>query len=743
MSLTRRARLHAVLTSAGAAALVAGALIAPPASANDDQTTPTPAQSFQSVPRRPSVATPPTDQFIVKFKDPARSGSALRAQSVSRAAGKLGATARDVRATATGARVVRTSKELGDGDADKLLASLRADPAVAYAEPDVKLQAKAANPNDPAFLDQWNLSAETGGIKATRAWDVTRGAGQVVAVVDTGITSHVDLDANVLDGYDMIADQATSGDNDGRDADATDPGDRSADNQCGDEVPGDPFSSWHGTHVAGIIAAVTNNGVGMAGAAPGAKILPVRVLGPCGGQTSDTADAILWASGAPVPGTPLNLHPARVINLSLGATEPCSQTLQDAIATATARGSVVVAAAGNEMAQASNSTPANCQNVISVAASGRSGALAPYSNFGPGVDITAPGGDMTPTTDEDPGSGFPNGILSTENDGETTATEGPGTNYYWSEGTSFAAPHVSAAAALLVAQMGPTATPAAVEARLKRTARPITGGCPQGCGAGRLDAANAVLHFSAVLAAGDFTGDGKADVLARENSGFLWLYPGNGSGGWLARRQVGAGWNSFTSLVAPGDFNGDRRADILARDGAGALWLYPGDGRGGWLPRVKVGSGWNGFTALVGPGDINGDGKADVLARDTTGALWLYPGNGRGGWLARTKAGSGWNAMTAVVGPGDLTGDRKADLLARDASGVLWRYPGNGRGGFGTKIQVGTGWNSITTITGRGDYSGDAKTDILAVDTNGTLRLYRGNGVGGFPGWTGAGVGWW
>ncbi|MFE4543434.1 S8 family serine peptidase [Arthrobacter sp. NPDC056727] len=732
MSLKRRTRFSAAIMSAGIAGLVASALVVPSASAADGD------PHLPSIPRRPSVSTPPTDQFIVKFKDPARSGSALRAQSFGRAAAKLGATAKDVRATASGARVVRTSKELGEGDADKLLASLRADPAVAYAEPDVKLQAKFADPNDQFFPWQWNLSAETGGIKATRAWDVTQGAGQVVAVIDTGKTSHVDLNANWLPGYDMITDAGDARDGDGRDPDATDEGDWSAAGQCA-SGSAEMSSSWHGTHVAGIIAAAANNGEGIAGIAPKAKILPVRVLGPCGGQLSDIADAIVWASGGAVDGVPANPNPARVINLSLGGTEACSQTFQSAIDTATARGSVVVAAAGNEMAQASTSSPANCRNVIAVAASGRTGALAPYSNFGPAVDITAPGGDMTPTDVNQADSGVPNGILSTLNDGaQTFGTEA----YFFAEGTSAAAPHVSATAALLMAQMGPTATPAAVEARLKRTARPMTGGCPQGCGAGRLDAASAVLHFTTVLAAGDFTGDGKADVLARENSGFMWLYPGNGRGGWLARKQVGSGWNGFTSLVAPGDFNGDRRADVLARDASGGLWLYPGNGAGGWLARTKVGSGWNGFTVIAGAGDINGDGRADVLARDTTGALWLYPGNGRGGWLARTKVGSGWNPMTAILSPGDITGDRKADLLARDAAGVLYRYPGNGRGGFGAKVPVGSGWNSMGTITGRGDYSGDAKTDVLAVDTNGALWLYPGNGVGGFSGRTGAGSGW-
>ena len=731
MSLKRPTLCSAAIMSAGIAGLVASALVVPFASAADGD------PHLPSIPRRPSVSTPPTDQFIVKFKDPARSGSALRVESFGRAAAKLGTTAEEIRATASGARVVRTSKELGGGDADKLLASLRADPAVEYAEPDVKLQAKYADPSDQFFPWQWNLSAATGGIKATRAWDVTQGAGQVVAVIDTGKTDHVDLNANMLGGYDMISDSSDARDGDGRDPDATDEGDWSTAGQCASGSVA-LASSWHGTHVAGIIAAVANNGgEGIAGIAPKAKILPVRVLGPCGGQLSDIADAIVWASGGAVSGVPANPTPARVINLSLGGTEACSATFQNAINTATARGSLVVAAAGNETAQASTSSPANCRNVVAVAASGRTGALAPYSNFGSAVDITAPGGDMRPTNLNEPDSGVPNGILSTLNDGPTTAgTEA----YFFAEGTSGAAPHVSAAAALLMAQMGPTATPAAVEARLKRTARPMS--CPQGCGAGRLDAALAVLHMTAVLAAGDFTGDGKADILARENSGFLWLYPGNGAGGWLARRQVGSGWNGFTSLVAPGDFNGDRRADVLARDASGAMWLYPGSGTGGWLARKQVGSGWNAFSAIVGAGDFSLDGKADVLARDTTGALWLYPGNGRGGWLARTKVGSGWNGMTAILGPGDITGDRKADVLARDTAGVLVRYPNNGRGGFGAKVAVGSGWNSMTTITGRGDYSGDGRTDILSVDTSGALWLYRGNGLGGFSGRSLAGNGW-
>ena len=733
MSQTRRTYLSSFLTSAGVAALVAGALIAPPASAADDPAVP------PAVPRRASSSAPvTTDQFIVKFKDPAARVAADRAKAFGRAAAKLGATAKDVRATSSGARVLRTDKKLGADDAAKLLASLRADPAVAYAEPDAVLHAMAADPNDQYFEFQWNLSEQPGGMRVTRAWDVTRGSGEVVAVVDTGITSHVDLNANVLPGYDMIADSDNSRDGDGRDSDPRDEGDWTDIGQC---APGTPqmSSSWHGTHVAGIIAAVAGNSEGIAGIAPQAKILPVRVLGPCGGLTSDIADAVVWASGGHVAGVPDNANPARVINLSLGGAEACPQAFQEAINTATGRGTAIVTAAGNETKQAASSNPGNCQNVINVAASGPSGALAPYSNFGSAVDVTAPGGDMSPLPGGTADSGVAGGILSTLNDGPTTA--GPEA-YYFAEGTSAAAPHVSAAAALLMAQMGPGATPAAVEARLKRTARPVPGGCPAGCGAGLADAAAAVLHITMVVAAGDLSGDGKADVLARDNGGVLWLYQGNGRGGWLGRVMAGTGWNGMTSIVGSGDMNGDGRNDVLARDTAGVLWLYPGNGRGGWLARVKAGSGWNAMTAVVGPGDMNGDGKNDVLARDTAGVLWLYPGNGRAGWLPRVKAGSGWNAMTAVVGPGDMNGDRKADVLARDTAGVLWLYPGNGRGGWLARVKAGTGWNTMTTITGRGDFNGDARNDVLAVDAAGALWLYKGSGAGAWLGRVQAGSGW-
>ena len=207
--------------------------------------------------------------------------------------------------------------------------------------------------------------------------------------------------------------------------------------------------------------------------------------------------------------------------------------------------------------------------------------------------------------------------------------------------------------------------------------------------------------FNALETPGDFDGDGTQDVLARErSSGDLWLYRGNGKGGWLPRVRVGTGWNTFNGLIGPGDFDGDQRVDVLAREATtGSLWLYRGNGTGGWLPRVRVGTGWNSFNSLIGPGDLDGDGATDVLARErSTGSLWLYRGSGSGGWLPRVRVGTGWNLMTALVGPGDLNGDRTADVLARDASGGLWLYPRSGSGTWLPRVRVGAGWNALNAV---------------------------------------------
>ncbi len=207
--------------------------------------------------------------------------------------------------------------------------------------------------------------------------------------------------------------------------------------------------------------------------------------------------------------------------------------------------------------------------------------------------------------------------------------------------------------------------------------------------------------FNALETPGDLNGDGPQDVIARERStGYLWLYPGNGKGGWLPRVRIGTGWNGLDRIIGVGDFNGDQRVDLLARGASsGDLYLYAGTGTGTLRAGVKVGTGWQGFDVLVGAGDLNGDGNADLVARyRSTGELWLYPGNGKGGWLTRTRIGVGWGVMTAILSPGDLNGDRVPDIAARDSQGRLWLYPRTASGGWLPRTQIGSGWNFINAI---------------------------------------------
>jgi hypothetical protein len=241
------------------------------------------------------------------------------------------------------------------------------------------------------------------------------------------------------------------------------------------------------------------------------------------------------------------------------------------------------------------------------------------------------------------------------------------------------------------------------------------------------------LPFEEAMQKTDFNGDGNADLLARNNNnGYLYLYPGNGASGFLPRITIGSGWNGMTAILAPGDFNGDGNADILARDTLGRMWLYRGTGDVHFLPRVQVGYGWNGMTALITPEDFNGDGNVDLLARATTGVLYLYPGNGTGYWLPRVQVGTGWNGMTSIFGPGDFSGDGAVDVLARATTGVLYLYPGNGTGGWLPRVQVGTGWNSLNPLVGPGDFSGDRNVDVIGRNAYGQLLLYRGNGSSGW-----------
>lgn len=202
-----------------------------------------------------------------------------------------------------------------------------------------------------------------------------------------------------------------------------------------------------------------------------------------------------------------------------------------------------------------------------------------------------------------------------------------------------------------------------------------------------------------VFTAGTWDGDSVSDVMTQRADGTLWLYPGTGGGGLSSPRQIGSGWQVHDTVFATGDFNGDGWSDLLARRASdGALFLYAGNGQGGFLSSRQVGSGWGGFTALLSPGDFDGDGHPDVLARGRDGSLWLYPGDGAGGWGSPRVVGSGWSGFTSISSPGDFDGDGFPDVLATTADGTMWLYPGNGSGGWKNPVRIGSGWNSMSTV---------------------------------------------
>ena len=364
---------------------------------------------------------------------------------------------------------------------------------VALAEPDAILQTLVV-PNDTRWAEQWDLldpSSGQFGASLPGAWNVTTGSGGVtVGVIDTGYRPHADLVGRFVAGYDFIGDSLVANDGGGRDADASDPGDwiTSAENASGYfKGCGTRNSSWHGTHVSGTIGASSNNAFGVAGINWVSHVQPLRVLGKCGGYTSDIADAIRWAAGLPVAGVPANATPDDVVNLSLGGDGACGSTFQSAIDAAVAAGTVVVVAAGNNNANASGFSPGNCNDVITVAATGHTGSRAYYSNYGASVEIAAPGGDAL----------LGKTILSTLNSGTTTPVASPqGDTYASYQGTSMATPHVVGVVSLMLS-VNPSLTPAQVASMLQATVTPFPAGSActgSTCGAGIVNAAAAVAQ---------------------------------------------------------------------------------------------------------------------------------------------------------------------------------------------------------------------------------------------------------
>lgn len=397
-----------------------------------------------------------------------------------------------VRTTAQKATVVTLSSKLTAEQAEKYMATLSSNPSVATVEPDllrrsnartrtaanskvaqVAQAAQASNqvvaPNDTLYPQQWNLHG-TKGLATPEAWKTTQGAGVTVAVIDSGIVKHPDLDANVLPGYDFITEPSIARDGNGRDSDPTDQGNWEEAGVCDADSEASE-SNWHGTHVAGSIAAIMNNKRGIVGVAPSTKILPVRALGMCGGYDSDIADAMVWAAGGTVEGVPANSNPAKIINLSLGGEGTCPATYSKAIAEVNKRGAILVVAAGNDGQDTSKVAPANCGGSIVVGATDQEGKRSDFSNYGKIVDVSAPGSN----------------IMSTVDLGTTVST---GAGYTEYDGTSMAAPQVAGVIALMKS-VDPSLNAERAKQILKQSSKPLT--CDvNACGSGIVNAASAL-----------------------------------------------------------------------------------------------------------------------------------------------------------------------------------------------------------------------------------------------------------
>lgn len=606
-STTRRATpspLRRGATAATAAVLMAAASLV---------ALPTPVQA-QAAP----AAAVPMARVIVQWRDDAATAAATpdargeRAQRLAARAGIPGLAAG--RALGERAQVLMVPGLTSE----QLVARLARDPSVATVEVDRRMKrAQAVAPvNDPRFdtwpiarggpvSGQWYLKAPSAttpaSINAVGGWSFTTGNPRVVvAVLDTGIRSdHPELlpvgqGGNVLPGRDFIAADdvnpdsngsvpaggtvfGTAGDGNGRDSDASDPGDFLTQAEIdanpsvfkvpGEECLEEPTSSWHGTQVAGLIAAATNNGRGMASVARNVQILPVRVLGKCGGYTSDIIAGLRWAAGLPVPGEPSNPTPAWVLNLSLGGgIGSCddSPSTKAAVADVTRAGAVVVVAAGNSEGQAVG-RPANCPGAIAVGGVRHTGTKVGFSDLGREIALMAPGGNRG--TDERGPYLYP--ILSATNAGQQRPIEGSEAytdSFNFAVGTSFSSPLVAGAAALILS-LRPDLRPEQVRQALTIGARsfpapdPSVASCraPDGitqfecncntalCGAGLLDVENAIRTAQAL---------GNGGITTRPIPGSVVTPPtqpptqppadGGGGGGalgmgWLAALAVAAG----------------------------------------------------------------------------------------------------------------------------------------------------------------------------------------------------------
>jgi serine protease len=493
---------------------------------------------------------PVTAHLIVKFKDGVSARSALPVRDrLALLAADRGRRLSHVRQMAMQAHVVALDRAVPLSEARAIAAALATHPDVEYAQPDRRLKPTFV-PNDQYINQETYLGNGPTAISAFAAWDITTGSPNiVVAVVDTGYRPHAGLAGRFIQGYDFISDPFAANDGNGRDPDASDPGDWVSQADLDGPLRGDDCefddSSWHGTAVSGVIGANGNDQIWTAGIDWSARILPVRALGKCGGLFSDILDGIAWAAGLPVPGVPPNTTPAQVINLSLGDANvsACERAEQSVFNAALAHGvtRAIVIAAGNAHDDVANHSPANCSGVISVGATTSIGNRTAYSNFGSTLTISAPGGQY-PKLD---------GIEVLTDSGKTVPvsdTVAP------QNGTSFSAPIVSGVVSLMLA-VAPNLTADQVRSLLVSTAKPfpLTSNCAGLCGAGLVNAQAAVQAAQATVIGPNYTdlwwfgqgfnGTGISIIQHNDTLFATWyLYDANGKGSWFVMPT--GSWNA-------------------------------------------------------------------------------------------------------------------------------------------------------------------------------------------------------
>ncbi|MEU9855322.1 FG-GAP-like repeat-containing protein [Streptomyces sp. NPDC047974] len=226
----------------------------------------------------------------------------------------------------------------------------------------------------------------------------------------------------------------------------------------------------------------------------------------------------------------------------------------------------------------------------------------------------------------------------------------------------------------------------------------------------------------------DFDRNADPDFFGRDASGVLWadstVMTNKGELN-APTRRIGGGWQAYDRIESAGG------QTLVARDRTGMLWYYPGDGNGGTGTRKAVGGGWQVYDKLAGGSDLNGDGKADLLAADKAGVLWYYKGTGDSAapFTGKTRIGGGWGKFNHLTAVGDLAGGTGGDLVARDTDGVLWLYLGKGDGTFTAPTLIGGGWNAYTELVAGGDANHNGKADLFAYDAR-EKKVYFYGGTG-------------